>query len=131
MEANHKNRTRRSANRSSVYAILSETDQALRHKDILNILQGSCDRVTVYRALDRLMSEKKIIRFLAPNGNTYFGLSSKGLPADWVYVYCICRRCNKIKRIKATIPAVSFSASFQPDNSIHLIEGNCCCITNF
>jgi len=73
-------RERSSATKTHILSILEEKKQALAHKDIQLLLDNSVDRVTIYRALDRLVDEGKIHKVTGMEG---------------IVQYAICHNCNK------------------------------------
>lgn len=64
--------------------LLSRSEVALSHSEIQEKLDGLCDRVTIYRVLDRLADE---------------GVIHKIVNVDGVIRYAACQSCNKTKHI--------------------------------
>lgn len=61
-------RNKPSAVRDRIMAILEERREALAHKDFQNIFSKKWDRVTIYRALDKLVEEGKIHKVTGQEG---------------------------------------------------------------
>jgi Fur family ferric uptake transcriptional regulator len=55
--------------KTSILLALSEAKCALSHAQLNEKLLGVCDRVTIYRVLDRLISEKKVHRIADIDGS--------------------------------------------------------------
>lgn len=55
-------RERNSSTKTEIISLLNEKKTALTHKDFQDYFEKSIDRVTIYRALDRLVEEGKLHR---------------------------------------------------------------------
>ncbi len=72
-------RTRNTTARTEILQLINQSDVALSHAEIQAILDGLCDRVTIYRVLDRLTEE---------------GLVHKIVNTDGVVKYAQCHTCT-------------------------------------
>ncbi|KQR94439.1 Fur family transcriptional regulator [Chryseobacterium sp. Leaf180] len=71
--------TRNTAARSEIEQLLTESKTALSPAELKDRMTESCDRVTVYRILDRLTGE---------------GLVHKVMTADGAVRYAVCHSCS-------------------------------------
>lgn len=75
---------RKTVAKTEIVRILLDSEVALSHGEIQEVLDGLCDRVTIYRVLDRLVDE---------------GTVHKIINVDGVIRYAACHNCNKSKHI--------------------------------
>lgn len=71
--------TRNTIAKSAVQQLLKKSNIALSHKDIQNEIGELCNRVTIYRILDRLVEEGEI---------------HKVVNTDGVLKYATCHQCE-------------------------------------
>ena len=72
-------RERNSSTKQNILFLLNEKKEALTHKDFQEFFENTVDRVTIYRALDRLVDEGKLHKIVSLEG---------------VIQYAICKTCN-------------------------------------
>jgi Fur family ferric uptake transcriptional regulator len=71
---------RKTIAKTKILELITESETNLSHADIKNLLpEGLCDRVTIYRVLDRLLQE---------------GLIHKVVNIDGVVNYASCKNCE-------------------------------------
>ncbi|MFD1629379.1 Fur family transcriptional regulator [Pseudopedobacter beijingensis] len=74
---------RNTAARTEILGLINKSEAALSHTEIQAALDGLCDRVTIYRVLDRLTAE---------------GLIHKIINMDGVVKYAYCHECSQMHR---------------------------------
>ena len=60
---------------SSIYNLIVESKKALSHQEIKSMLTTNCNRVTIYRALDRLVENKEVHKIIDSEGLTRYANS--------------------------------------------------------
>ena len=60
--------TRNTNAKSTILELIKNSEIALSHSEIQKMTAGLCDRVTIYRILDRLVSEDVIHKIATPEG---------------------------------------------------------------
>jgi Fur family transcriptional regulator, ferric uptake regulator len=73
--------TRNTVARTKILEVINHSNAALSHSEIYAALHDACNRVTVYRVLDRLMDE---------------GLVHKAVNIDGVVKYAACHDCETL-----------------------------------
>lgn len=68
--------------KTEIQNLLSNSENALSHLEIQKMLNGLCDRVTIYRVLDRLVVD---------------GVAHKIVDFDGVVKYAYCHTCSSEK----------------------------------
>ena len=71
--------SRKTIAKKQILEFIEASDKAVSHSDLHKVLSDLCDRVTIYRVLDRLVSEGSIHKIV----NT-----------DGVINYAACKRCE-------------------------------------
>lgn len=72
-------RERNSNTKKEIILLLEQKKEALTHKDFQDYFEEKIDRVTIYRALDRLVDEGKLHKIISLEG---------------AIQYAICKTCN-------------------------------------
>jgi len=75
--------SRKTIAKTRILDLISQSDVALSHAEIQSALDGLCDRVTIYRVLDRLVEE---------------GLAHKVVNIDGGVKYAFCAECTETSR---------------------------------
>lgn len=64
--------TRNTTAKSAILELLKNSKEALSHSEIQKLTIGICDRVTIYRVLDRLVTEDVIHKIATPDGTVKY-----------------------------------------------------------
>jgi len=83
------------SHRIELLSILSNCKQAISEKELEYLMNGSCNRTTVYRNLNSLVEKKIVHRILSAEAVKYklaSGKNKDGKKSD--HVHFECRRCN-------------------------------------
>ncbi|MDO8953175.1 MAG: hypothetical protein Q7U86_11155, partial [Draconibacterium sp.] len=62
----------KSLTKNQIRELIADSDIALSHQEISKKLERQCDRVTIYRALDKLLEEGFIHRIIDVDGVSKF-----------------------------------------------------------
>ena len=119
-------RKRSSAVRDQILEILGARKEALSPKDFQDILKGVCDRVTVYRALDRLHEEGRIHKITGVENAIQYALCRKCMDKhthDHVHFNCI--KCSKISCIENSEPTLHLPKEYQVQEIQCMVTGIC------
>lgn len=128
-------RVRNSATKTTILELLRSRNTALAHKDFQNHFGDSCDRVTIYRALDRLVDEGKLHRITNFDGVIQYALckecGSKGEPAHHhEHVHFSCKNCGKTTCIDSIAIKINLPSGYTIQEQQILITGICPECTN-
>src|SRR5690606_10364552 len=85
--------TRNTIARTEILNLINNSEIALSHAEIQKYLEGLCDRVTIYRVLERLTGE---------------GLVHKIVNTDGVFKYASCHNCVTNTNHSHTIPLIFY-----------------------
>lgn len=64
--------TRNTASKSAILELIKKSEVALSHSEIQKLTGDLCDRVTIYRVLDRLVVEDVIHKIATPDGTVKY-----------------------------------------------------------
>ena len=64
--------SRNTASKTAILELITNSNVALSQIEIQKTLNGLCDRVTIYRVLDRLVNEDSIHKIATPDGTIKF-----------------------------------------------------------
>ena len=64
--------TRNTASKTAILGLITQSEVALSQIEIQNTLDGLCDRVTIYRVLDRLVNEDFVHKIVTPDGTVKY-----------------------------------------------------------
>ena len=118
---------RNTAANKKILELLNNSNQALSQSDIQALLpENFCDRVTIYRVLDRLVDE---------------GLAHKVVNLDGVICYANCQnctnnhhhnhlhfnceKCNTITCLEDVEPTFSLPTDYQMNKTSFVVSGLC------
>lgn len=122
-------RERNSTTKSEIITLLEKRNTALTHKDFQDFFDNSIDRVTIYRALDRLVEEEKIHRIANLDGGVQYALckTCNHVIEDHHHdhVHFSCLRCKKTTCIENCSPKIELPENYSIQEKQILIMGIC------
>ena len=121
-------RERNSVTKQKIIDILIDRKSALAHKDFYDVLRNDCDRVTVYRALDRLVEEGKIHKVTGMEGVVQYALCSECSSGDHHHdnhVHFHCTSCDKVVCIENSKPQLNLPDGYNVQEVQCLVTGTC------
>jgi Fur family transcriptional regulator, ferric uptake regulator len=111
----------------NIIELISSSEVALSHADIQQSLNGLCDRVTIYRVLDRLVDEGKIHKVLDTDGVAKYAschACEAGHHHD-AHAHFSCVVCKSVTCLEKITPQITLPRKYQVQD-IHLtISGIC------
>jgi len=121
-------RKRNTPTKSGILNILKRENRALAHKDFQEFLGDSVDRVTIYRALDRLTEEGEIHKITGVEGVVQYALcvncnSNHDHRHDHIHFHCT--RCKRVICIENVAPQFSLPQGYQVSETQFMVTGIC------
>lgn len=118
--------TRNTAAKLGIHRIISESEVALSHVDIRTALDGLCDRVTIYRVLDRLVDEGLVHRIVNVDGIVRFaGCRSCTLEHRHGHIHFNCERCKTVTCLNEVEPVFRLPGSYTVTEVQFTLSGLC------
>lgn len=116
-----------SAVRDKIIEVLKEKKEALSHRDFQDLFQGKWDRVTIYRALDKLVEIDKIHKVTGIEGTVQYALCSgcESHTHNHNHVHFNCSNCHKVVCIENVIPTIKLPEGFLAHDVQCMVTGIC------
>lgn len=112
--------------KTSIINLLNHSEIALSHAEIQTHLAGLCDRVTIYRVLDRLIEENLVHRILNPDGGVKFAsCHSCETVHDHSHVHFSCEKCHEVTCLEDVMPVFKMPTSYQIKEVNFTVSGVC------
>ena len=123
---------RSTAAKQHIREILTKSGTAMSQPEILEHSEGVCDRVTIYRVLDRLLHEGEIHRTVGMDGITRYASCRQcdhdhGHQHD--HLHFSCEVCGEVTCLEKVIPVLKLPRGYQAREASYMISGICpdCC----
>ncbi|MEO4006398.1 Fur family transcriptional regulator [Flavobacterium sp. CAU 1735] len=123
-------RERSSGTKTAILELLKAQNTALAHKDFHNHFGNTYDRVTIYRALDRLVDEGKLHRITNLDGVVQYALckeceSKEQSEHNHDHVHFSCEKCKKTTCMESIAIRINLPSGYTVREQQILISGIC------
>lgn len=122
-------RNRNSDSKTQILALLKTRGIAMSHKDILLATHATWDRVTIYRALDRLIEEEKIHKIVSLTGVIQYALCKECSVLEHhehhQHVHFSCQKCEQTICLETVQPKIVLPNGFNTMEQQILLSGIC------
>lgn len=129
MENKKIKRDRNTSTKDEIIALLRIKNSALAHKDFQDYFNGKLDRVTIYRALDRLVAEEKLHKIANLEGVIQYALCKSCEDHEHHHnhdhIHFSCIKCKETTCIENIIPEIKLPNNYQVIEKQFLISGIC------
>jgi len=112
--------------KTEIINLIDSSEKALSHSDIQIKLDGLCNRVTIYRVLDRLEEEGLIHKFVNVDGVINFA-KCKNCSAKHIHdhLHFNCEVCNSVTCIEQVIPKMNLPKNYIVHQYNYVLSGIC------
>lgn len=114
--------------KTEILNLINVSDVALTHSDIQKKLGDLCNRVTIYRVLERLENEGAIHKIVNIDGVVNFAKCSGKCTHEQHFhnhVHFNCKECHSVTCIENAIPEISLPEHFIAQEYNFIISGIC------
>lgn len=114
--------------KTEILNLINRSDVALSHSDIQQKLGDLCNRVTIYRVLDRLENEGQIHKVTNIDGVINFARCSDVCSEkqhQHNHLHFNCEVCHSVTCIENVIPALSLPENYVAKEYNFVISGIC------
>lgn len=121
-------KSRKTQARTEIVQILRESKEALTHLDIQERLNGLCDRVTIYRVLDRLLEEGLIHKIVGMNNVTSYAHCHQCETEhehSHDHIHFSCEKCHTTTCLDQVKPQFDLPEAYQVSQVNFSISGLC------
>lgn len=112
--------------KQTIFDILKSAKTALSQEDIADAVNGSMNRVTVYRVLNSFCQDGYIHKVLSDDGKYYFALclNCNDKKHQHNHFHFRCLKCHKVECLKEEV-RVELPAGYRLENVNCLLTGYC------
>lgn len=125
-----KHRRNTTAN-AEILKLLNQSEVALSHADIQQSLNGLCDRVTIYRVLDRLTEDGVTHKVVDFNGVIKYAICHTCTSGEHHHnhIHFSCEQCHSVTCLEGIEPAYKLPEMYKVKQVNFTILGICplCC----
>jgi len=117
---------RNTPTKTAVLSTLEQAGTALSHDKILTQLNGTIDRATVYRILNRFCADGIAHRIVADDGKQYFALCEGCSHEEHSHnhFHFRCLNCDQVECLTTEV-TVGLPAGYRAKNFNGVISGHC------
>jgi len=109
--------TRNTTAKSAILELIKNSDVALSHIEIQKLIGDLCDRVTIYRVLNRLVKEDVIHKIATPDGTVKYAPCHHHHLDNQIHshnhVHFSCEKCLSVTCLDSVEPSFKI-----PDNYV-------------
>ena len=121
--------SRTTASKTAILKLIQSSVVALSHAEIQKTLDGLCDRVTIYRVLDRLMSDDLIHKIAMLDGTIKYAacrhVQCETKSDLHQHAHFSCRKCTKVTCIVDVNPVFNLPTNYVVKEINFTISGYC------
>jgi Fur family ferric uptake transcriptional regulator len=118
--------TRNTPAKKEIQDLLLSSSVALSHVEIQKQLDGLCDRVTIYRVLERLLSDGAIHKIVNVDGVVkYAGCHSCAVKHNHNHIHFSCLKCKLVTCLENVEPSYSLPNNYVVREMNFTLSGFC------
>lgn len=119
--------TRNTQAKTEIFKLLEQAEVALSPAEILATLNGVCDRVTIYRVLDRLTAEGVIHKIATVEGIIKYAICQQCTleKHNHNHLHFTCERCQNTTCITEVEPSFVLPKNYKIKNVNFTVSGIC------
>lgn len=120
-------RNRASNTKNEIIALLANRKVALSHKDFQDYFENTVDRVTIYRALERLVEEGKLHKIANLDGGVQYALCKTCTSEDHKHehVHFNCTTCKETTCLEEVEIKIKLPNSYKAEEQQIILYGIC------
>ncbi len=121
-------RGRKTAAKTEVFNLLNQSEVALSHSEIQSSLDGLCDRVTIYRVLDRLVDEHVVHKVVNVDGGVKYASCHHCETThnhSHNHIHFSCNKCKSVTCIEDVEPSFKLPTKYKISEVNFTVSGLC------
>lgn len=112
--------------KKNITQLLSDATSALSHSELVTLLEKKCDRVTIYRVLDRLVTEGIIHKIINIDGVVKYAVCHGCTQHhNHHHVHFSCTTCLEVTCLENLIPRIELPVNYTLSDANFMISGIC------
>ena len=120
---------RNTKNKALVLELIQNMGTAISAPDILERTTGLCDKVTIYRVLDRLIDEGLIHKVVNPTGQILYASCQKCTHTNEIHnhqhVHFSCQKCKSVTCLDNVQPTFKLPKNYKVSKMNFTLSGLC------
>lgn len=124
-------KSRNTAAKTKILNIITDSKTALSHSEIHEFLDDFCDRVTIYRVLDRLITEGFIHKIVNIDGVVKYAACHDCSSSDHHHnhIHFSCEQCHAVTCLEEVEPSFKLPEKYKIHSVNFTVSGVCprCC----
>jgi Fur family ferric uptake transcriptional regulator len=117
--------SRNTAAKTTILNELKNAKAALSHAELLALTNGVCDRVTIYRVLERLVNEDNAHKVVTSDGTIKYAACNHKEQHSHDHVHFNCEKCYTTTCIEMVQPVVKLSKEYTVKSFNFSVTGIC------
>ncbi|WP_413512325.1 Fur family transcriptional regulator [Myroides odoratus] len=119
--------TRNTQAKTEILKLIENSEVALSPLELLSLVQGLCDRVTIYRVLDRLSDEGAIHKIATVDGTIKYAICENCTEKKHKHnhVHFTCERCQTTTCLNEVEPSFTLPPNYKIKSANFTISGLC------
>ena len=118
--------TRNTTAKTAITEILKDSKKALSHTEIHKITNDLCDRVTIYRILDRLVNDDVIHKIVDLDGTVKYAKCHHTHPVQiHNHAHFSCENCHEITCLESVKPSYIIPHNYKVNDINFTLSGLC------
>lgn len=112
--------------KTEIKKLIISSSVALSHAEIQKSLKGLCDRVTIYRVLERLLDEGIIHKIVNVDGVVkYAGCHSCSVKHSHNHIHFSCQKCKSVTCLEDVVPSYKLPKNYKVSEMNFTLSGLC------
>jgi len=112
--------------KTEIQELIVSSSVALSHAEIQNLLEGPCDRVTIYRVLERLLVEGVIHKIVNVDAVVkYASCHSCSTKHNHNHIHFSCQKCKAVTCLEDVEPSYKLPKTYKVSEMNFTLSGFC------
>ena len=118
--------SRNTVAKTEIQSLLKQSGAALSHSELQTLLNGLCDRVTIYRVLERLIDEELVHKVISIDGVVKFASCHFcSTEHKHNHIHFSCEKCKTVTCISDVEPTYKLPIEYKVKETNFIISGLC------
>lgn len=111
--------------KTTIFDVLKKSKIALSHSEIQSKTNGICDRVTIYRVLERLYLEEKVHKTVGIDGVIKYAVCHHDTNHNHYHIHFNCEKCLRTICLENVSPEIKLPDEYFVKDVNFTIVGLC------
>ncbi|MFT3948173.1 MAG: transcriptional repressor [Agriterribacter sp.] len=112
--------------RTQILSLIKNSKTALSHAEIEQLLNGLCNRVTIYRVLERLVEDNMVHKIINVDGNLKFAACHNCAKTHHDnHLHFSCVECGSVTCLEEVEPVFKIPKKYKVQEMNFMVSGLC------